>query len=106
MIKYTVALLAVATAAAQFADFNGTVEASCKLGTATGCSTNVAEGLTYQIKDELNKMGYSFVALNSQWVKCSSPCINALQSVSATALVNAAKSKNDYITCKCLFDFS
>jgi hypothetical protein len=43
--------------------------------------------------NELNKMGYNFVHLNSQWIHCSSPCVNSLQSVSHNALVNAAKSK-------------
>lgn len=53
----------------------------------------VKTGLTYQIKDELNSMGYSFQAMSSTWVKCSSPCVNELQSVAANSLESAAKSK-------------
>jgi hypothetical protein len=41
-------------------------------------------------------MGYSFVSLDSNWVHCSSTCY--LQSSAANSLINAAISKNDYIT--------
>jgi hypothetical protein len=81
------------------AQLNSNESSTCILGTQTGCSTSVCSGLTTQIKSELNTMGYSFVAMDSTWVKCSSPCVNCLQSVAATALESAAKSKGDYITC-------
>jgi N-acetylmuramoyl-L-alanine amidase len=73
-------------------------EAVCILGTQTGCSTAVAIGLTNQIAAELGAMGYSFSTLDSTWIKCSSPCVNKLQTSAANALASAAKSKNDYIT--------
>lgn len=50
---------------------NVTVDATCILGTQTGCSTAVAEGLTNQIIKELNSMGYSFKSLDSTWIRCS-----------------------------------
>ena len=43
-------------------------------------------------------MGYTFATLDSTWIHCSSPCVNKLLSSAATALKNAAVSKNDYIT--------
>lgn len=43
-------------------------------------------------------MGYSFSTLDSTWIKCSSPCVNKLQSSAASSLAKAAQSKNDYIT--------
>mmetsp|Transcript_23648 Transcript_23648/g.39553 ORF Transcript_23648/g.39553 Transcript_23648/m.39553 type:complete len:166 (+) Transcript_23648:204-701(+) len=43
-------------------------------------------------------MGYSFATLDSTWIKCSSPCVNKLQTSAANALKDAAQSKNDYIT--------
>lgn len=94
MIFRSLTLLAVlaAAAASMEADFNSTVQ-GCTLGTASGCSTSAASGLTNQIMKELNNMGYNFVTMNSQWIKCSSPCVNSLQSVAHNALVNAAKSK-------------
>ena len=94
MIFRLVTLLAVLAAAAASvgANFNATVQ-GCTLATASGCSTSAASGLTTQIMKELNNMGYNFVNLNSQWIKCSSPCVNSLQSVAHNALVNAAKSK-------------
>ena len=70
----------------------------CKLGTQTGCSSDVAKGLTNQILDKMEAMGYSFSELNSDWIKCTDPCVNRLQSEAATHLKNAAKDKNDYIT--------
>ena len=76
---------------------------TCILGTQTGCSTSVAQGLTDQIVSELNSMGYSFKALDSSWVHCSSPCVNQLQTAAADALAEAAASKNDYITLNSAF---
>ena len=72
--------------------------ATCILGTQTGCSTSVAQGITNQIIAELDSMGYPFKSLDSSWIHCSSPCVNMLQSAAADALASAAKSKNDYIT--------
>ncbi len=77
---------------------NVTAPQYCILGTQTGCDTSVALGLTNQIIAELNTMGYSFKSLDSTWIKCSSPCVNSLQTKAADALAAAAKSKNDYIT--------
>jgi LAS superfamily LD-carboxypeptidase LdcB len=83
---------------------NGTAGAgsSCTLGqqaaSASGCSTNVAEGLTYQIIGEMNSMGLSFKTLDSNWIKCASPCVNQLQASAADALANACVDANDYIT--------
>jgi hypothetical protein len=74
---------------------------SCILGTQTGCSTSVTQGLTDQIIAELGTLGYSFKTLNSTWVHCSTPC--ALQSTAADNLVSAAQSKNDYITLNSAF---
>ena len=71
---------------------------ACILGTQTGCSTDVAQGLTNQIIAQMKTNGYSFTTLDSTWIKCSSPCVNQLQTAAANALANAAKSKNDYIT--------
>ena len=48
-------------------------------------------------------MGYSFKSLDTQWIKCSSPCVNSLQSSAANALASAAQSKNDYITLNSAF---
>ena len=69
----------------------------CKLGKQTGCSSDVAAGLTKQILNKMQNMGYDFTTLNSDWIKCTSPCVNQLQSAAATHLKDAAKSKNDYI---------
>lgn len=78
------------------AAFNSTE--TCTLGSQNGCTTSIAEGLTYQILDELQAMGYDFATVDGQWIKCESPCVNRLQSAAADALASAAKSKNDYIT--------
>ncbi len=48
-------------------------------------------------------MGYSFKALDSTWIKCSSPCVNQLQSAAADSLRSAAVAKNDYITLNSAF---
>ena len=72
--------------------------AACILGTQTGCSTAVAEGITNQIATQLGAMGYSFSTLDATWIHCSSPCVNKLQSSAANSLKAAAQSKNDYIT--------
>ena len=75
---------------------------ACILGTAGGCSTSVCSGLTAQLVDELDSMGYSFTQLNtstySSWIKCTSPCEPYLQASAASALLTATKAKNDYIT--------
>ncbi len=42
-------------------------------------------------------------ALDSTWIRCSSPCVNQLQSAAADQLAAAAKSKNDYITLNSAF---
>ena len=72
---------------------------ACILGTYSSCSTSSANGLFNQLIAEMGKMGYSFTSLSSStyssWIHCSN-C--QLQSGSANALLNAAKSKNDYIT--------
>jgi LAS superfamily LD-carboxypeptidase LdcB len=51
-----------------------------------------------QIISEMNDMGYSFSPVDSQWIKCQSPCVPQLQSAAADDLKNAAVAKNDYIT--------
>ena len=75
---------------------------ACTLGTATGCSTSVCSGLTSQLVAELTGMGFNFTSIKSSTysgsIHCSSPCEPYLQGSAATALLNAAKSKNDYIT--------
>src|SRR5690606_38799757 len=57
-----------------------------------------SRGLTDQIRDELNRMGYNFVGLDPNWVHCSGACVDVLQGPAAAALVEATKAKNDYIT--------
>jgi N-acetylmuramoyl-L-alanine amidase len=54
-----------------------------------GCSTSIAEGLTYQIIEEMTNMGYKFNSLNSDRITCTSPCVNQLQEASANALADA-----------------
>ena len=73
----------------------------CILGTQTGCSSSVANGLTNQIIAELGNMGYRFKSLDEQWIHCSSPC--SLQSGAADSLAAAAASKNDFITLNSAF---
>lgn len=58
----------------------------------------MAQGLTNQIIAELNAMGYSFSSMDTQWVRCTSPCVNQLQSAAATSLVAAAIKKGEHIT--------
>jgi hypothetical protein len=76
---------------------------TCILGTQTGCSTSVCNGLTNQIVNKLDSMGYSFSTLDSNWIHCASPCVNKLQTSAANSLASAAKSKNDYITLNSAF---
>ena len=76
---------------------------TCILGTQTGCSTDVALGLTNQISAKMTQMGYTFATLDSTWIKCTAPCVNQLRSAAASALLSAAKSKNDYITLNSAF---
>jgi hypothetical protein len=45
-------------------------KATCILGTETGCSTDVALGLTKQIVAKMNQMGFTFTTLDSTWIKC------------------------------------
>lgn len=75
---------------------------ACTLGNAPGCSTSVCDGLTDQLVAELNSMGYSFTSMTTStytsYIHCSSPCQPYLQGPAANALLNAAKSKGDYIT--------
>jgi hypothetical protein len=75
----------------------------CILGTQTGCSTSVAQGVTNEIISKLQSMGYSFKTLDSTWIHCESPCVNQLQSAAADSLVSACQSKNDYITLNSAF---
>ncbi len=63
-----------------------------------GCTTSVVKGLTLQIVEEMNSMGFSFSSLNNEWIHCDDPCVNQLQSTAANSLADAAKSKDDYIT--------
>jgi len=74
-----------------------TVEGKCTLGQQTGCSSDVALGLTNQIMKKLKKMGHDFTTLDSKWIHCNQPCVNQLQTPAATALKQAAKSRNDFI---------
>ena len=74
---------------------------TCILGTQTGCSTSVAAGLAKKVVAELNSMGYTFKSLNTTWIHCSGTC--TLQAAAADSLMNAAKSKNDYITINSAF---
>ena len=74
----------------------------CQLGTYSGCdSYGQTKGLTNQIIAELNRMGYSFRALNSQWARCHDGC--SLQSSAADSLERAARSVNDFITVNSAF---
>lgn len=71
----------------------------CTLGTAPGCETSVASGLTKQLVDELNAMGISFATLSdTSRFRCSSPCQPFLQTAAKTALSSATSAANDYIT--------
>lgn len=67
-----------------------TTTSSCTLGTALGCSTAEASGLTSQLVSELIAMGYSFATFSgSSTILCTSPCEPFLQT-SALAALNAA----------------
>jgi hypothetical protein len=77
---------------------NNNTTAACTLGTATGCTTEVVKGLTYQILDELDAMGYSFSTVDPAYIKCSGACVDRLQTQAAAALTSAARAKKDYIT--------
>jgi len=92
-VLFALASLAVVSAG----EYNSTVQ-GCILGTLSGCSTSPVKGLSDQIMRELNNMGYRFVNMNTQWIRCSGGCNNVLQDVAHNALVRAAQSKNDYIT--------
>ena len=76
---------------------------TCILGTQTGCSTDIALGLTTQIAAKMNQMGYTFQTLDSTWIHCTAPCFNQLRAPAANALLSAAKAKNDYITLNSAF---
>jgi hypothetical protein len=78
-------------------------KATCILGTATGCSTDVALGLTKQIVAKMSQMGFNFTTLDSTWIKCKGFCFNQLLAPAASDLLSAAKSKNDYITLNSAF---
>ena len=77
--------------------------ATCILGTQTGCSTDIALGLTKQIAAKMSQMGYTFTTLDSTWIHCTAPCFNQLRAPAASALLSAAKAKNDYITLNSAF---
>lgn len=80
------------------------VSLACTLGTVTGCdSSGSAAGITAQIVAELGaKYGYSFRTPNPANVHCNGwTC--TLQNNVATALENAARSRNDYITLSSAF---
>lgn len=66
----------------------------CRLGTVSTCSTAVANGLTRQLIQELNRMGISFSSFNSgSRISCGSPCQPYLQSVALTALKRVTSSR-------------
>ena len=100
MLKNVLLLALFVTLA--LASTNATEAAACTLGTATGCSTSVCSGLTAQLVQELNAMGYTFTNIASSgyssYIHCTSPCEPYLQAAAATSLRTAAQSKNDYIT--------
>jgi hypothetical protein len=95
---FLASLLLVVGASAQAYDSDVNKTFACILGTQTGCSSDIAQGLTNQIIAQMKANGYSFTTLDSAWVKCSSPCVNQMQTAAANSLVAAAKSKNDFIT--------
>lgn len=76
---------------------------SCILGTVSGCdSSSITAGISKQITQELNNMGYSFRQLDGNWVHCPGfTC--TLQSSAASSLESAARSVNDYITLNSAF---
>jgi hypothetical protein len=82
-----------------------TGSSGCTLGSAItsgSCnSDNLANGITKQIIQELNSMGYYFRNLDSNWVHCNFDC--TLQSSAADALESAARAINDYITINSAF---
>jgi hypothetical protein len=45
-------------------------------------------------------MGYSFVTVDPTWVHCSGACVDILQAPAASALLDATRAQNDYITCE------
>lgn len=74
-------------------------DSSCTLGSASGCSTEVASGITKQLVDELNAMGISFATLSDTTkFRCSSPCQPYLQTAAKDSLSEAASAANDFIT--------
>merc|ERR1712137_656974 len=89
-----------------FLAFGLAVCSACTLGSAmySTCSTSVANGLTDQLVSEMKNMGYSFTSMTSpnytQYIHCdySQGCQPYLQQGAAEALLQAAQSKQDYIT--------
>ena len=83
-------------------DSNGGNQADddCTLGTATGCSTYIANGLTLQLIAKLNSMenGVTFSSIENENVRCSGACTPWLQSPAATKLIAATEEKGDFIT--------
>ena len=71
---------------------------TCILGKQFGCSTDVAIGLTLQIANEMDNMGYTFTTLDTKWIRCDSPCVPMLQTQSANSLRNVAIEKNNFMT--------
>lgn len=69
------------------------------LGTAPGCSTAVAAGLTTQLIAELNALGTSFSPLDdtARFI-CTAPCVPALQTAARDSLASATASVGDFIT--------
>lgn len=72
---------------------------ACTLGTAGGCSTAIAAGLTSQLVAELNSIGISFASLSdpARFV-CTSPCVPSLQTAARDSLSAATASVGDFIT--------
>ena len=98
MLRLAFVFVLVAHALAEMTNSTLGVEGGCILGKQTGCSSDVASGLTKQILAKMESMGHSFTKLDKDWIHCSSPCVNQLQTEAANHLKKAAKSKNDYIT--------
>jgi hypothetical protein len=88
----------LATPTVNATDADVAVQGKCILGEQRGCSSDVALGLTKQILKKMEDMGHEFTTLDSQWIKCSSPCVNQLQTAAANHLKQAAKDKGDFIT--------
>eukprot|EP01113_Clastostelium_recurvatum_P013801 TRINITY_DN173_c0_g1_i2.p1 TRINITY_DN173_c0_g1~~TRINITY_DN173_c0_g1_i2.p1 ORF type:complete len:215 (-),score=38.31 TRINITY_DN173_c0_g1_i2:78-722(-) len=97
-MKIIVALFALAC-------FAGVTRGACTLGsaiTSTCDSTNATKGITAQIVSVLGSMGHSFRQPDPKWVHCPGwTCV--LQSGVASALEQAAQSRNDFITLSSAF---